>query len=345
MGWYQRVFWPILRRFDPEMAHEWTLTALALAQRWRVGQGLLRLVVGSRPSSPISLLGLTFPNALGVAAGFDKDSRVGPGLAALGFGHVEVGTLTPRPQVGNLRPRIFRLPPDGALINRMGFPNGGVTAALPRLQAWQDRDFVLGVSLGKQKETPLAEAAADYAQVMTAVYPHADYLAVNISSPNTPGLRELQGSGYLGQLLGTLQTANDRLAAKHAISRRPLLVKIAPDLSWAELDDILTTVLHHQVDGIIAVNTSLSREGLRHPHRSEAGGLSGRPLRQRSAEIIAYITRHTGGSLPIIGVGGVRTAADVQAKLDAGASLVQIYTGLVYEGPGIAGRILRALAR
>ncbi|MFQ5420308.1 MAG: quinone-dependent dihydroorotate dehydrogenase [Anaerolineae bacterium] len=345
MGWYQRLFWPALRRFDAETVHERTLTALALAQRWRLGRLGLRWLAGKRPSPPpISLFGLTFPNVLGIAAGFDKDVRVAAGLAALGFGHVEVGTLTPRPQAGNPRPRIFRLPDDAALINRMGFPNGGVKAALPRLQALHNRDFVLGVSLGKQKETPLADAVGDYVQVMTAVYPTADYLAVNISSPNTPGLRELQGSDYLGQLLRALHAENGRLAAAHAHSRRPLLVKIAPDLDWDELDEILTAVQDHQIDGVIATNTTLSRKGLRDSHRTESGGLSGRPLRRRSTEIIAHIIRQTGGKLPVIGVGGVQTVADVQEKLDAGASLVQVYTGLVYQGPGMAGQILRELA-
>lgn len=344
MDWYQRLFWPLLRRFDAESVHERTLLALALAFRFGLGRWVLRLLAGERPSTPVSLFGITFPNVLGIASGFDKDARVAPGLAALGFGHVEVGTLTPQPQSGNPRPRIFRLPEDRALINRMGFPNNGVAAAVPRLLGMRERDFVLGVSLGKQKETPLADAAGDYVEVMTAVYPYADYLAVNVSSPNTPGLRDLQGGDYLGHLLGRLRAENTRLAEVQSLSTRPLLVKIAPDLSWAELDTVLTAVLEHQIDGLIATNTTIDRQRLHSPNQSESGGLSGRPLRQRSTEIIAYINRQTQGKLPIIGAGGVQTATDVQAKLNAGASLVQIYTGLVYEGPGMAGRILRNLS-
>jgi dihydroorotate dehydrogenase len=286
---------------------------------------------------------LHFPNPVGMAAGFDKDARVVTGLAELGFGHIEVGTLTPRPQAGNPRPRIFRLPGDAALINRMGFPNGGVAAAVTRLQALAERprDYVLGVSLGKQKPTPLEEAAADYVAVMRAVYAYADYLAVNISSPNTPGLRELQGGRYLEQLLGALVGENRALAAGGR--PKPLWVKIAPDLAWADLDEILAALTAAEVDGIIATNTTLSREGLTGAARNETGGLSGRPLRRRSTEIIAYIHRQTGGRLPIIGVGGVATAADVREKLDAGAAVVQLYTSLIYGGPGLPGRILRAL--
>ncbi len=342
---YQYLIFPFLRRFDAETIHERTLAALELAQSWAGGRLILRLIAGRLPSRPQTLFGLTFPNVLGMAAGFDKDVRVVAGLARLGFGHIEVGTLTPRPQSGNPRPRIFRLPDDGAIINRMGFPNGGVIEALPRLQqlSQQKRSYVLGVSLGKQKETPLADAAADYVTVMQAVYPYADYLAVNISSPNTPGLRELQGGNYLSHLLGTLQQENETLAERHNLAVRPLLLKIAPDLTWVEVDEVVAAALEHQIAAIIATNTTLSRDNLTHPAQSESGGLSGLPLRQRSTEIIAYITRQTNGQLPIIGVGGIRTAADVQAKLDAGATLVQIYTGLVYSGPRMAGTILRQL--
>jgi dihydroorotate dehydrogenase len=284
---------------------------------------------------------------LGIAAGFDKDIRVATGLAALGFGHIEVGTLTPRPQAGNPRPRIFRLPQDGAIINRMGFPNGGVAAALPRLHrlAARPREFVLGMSLGKQKETPLADAAGDYIAVMQAVYAYADYLAVNISSPNTPGLRALQGGDYLGQLLAALVAENEALAQAKNVAKRPLFVKIAPDLTLAELDEVLTAVQDNQIDAIIATNTTIRREGLVSPNQHESGGLSGLPLRHQSTELIQHIHRQTNGRLPIIGVGGVRTVDDVQEKLDAGASLVQLYTGLVYEGPGLPGRLLREMAR
>ncbi|MCI0398317.1 MAG: quinone-dependent dihydroorotate dehydrogenase [Chloroflexi bacterium] len=344
MTLYKRIIFPLLRRLDAEQVHERTLAALELAQYTSFGHFLLRRLAGPIPRQPVHLFGLTFPNVLGVAAGFDKDARVAAGLALLGFGHVEAGTLTPQPQPGNPRPRLFRLPEDGALLNRMGFPNEGVAAAAPRLAklAQAGRTFVLGISLGKQKETPLAEAADDYLAVMRAVYPYADYLAINVSSPNTPGLRELQGGAYLDQLLADLAAENQALA--ETMAPRPLLLKIAPDLSWPELDDILAAAERRQISGIVATNTTTGRAGLRSPLREETGGLSGRPLATRSNEVIAYIHRQTRGRLPIIGVGGVFTAADAQARLDAGAALVQVYTGLVYEGPGMAGRILRGLA-
>lgn len=336
----------MLRRIEAETVHERTLWLLALAQGG-LGRPFLTKIAGQLSQNPIRFAGLTFPNVLGLAAGFDKDARAGAGLAALGFGHIEVGTLTPHPQTGNPRPRIFRLPADGAIINRMGFPNGGVAAAVPRLRqlASRPRSFVLGVSLGKQKETPLAEAAGDYMAVMQAVYPFADYLAVNISSPNTPGLRELQGGHYVGQLLGRLAAENESLSRAQNVAKRPLFVKIAPNLTLVELDEILTAVQNNQIDAIIATNTTISREGLTSPNKNESGGLSGLPLRRQSTKLIQHIYRQTNGRLPIIGVGGVRTADDVRAKLDAGASLVQLYTSLVYEGPGLPGRLLRELAQ
>lgn len=347
MTFYRQLLFPWLSRLEAEQVHEQTLALLEWAQRSPVGRAVLRLVAGPLPQRPVTAFGLAFPNVLGVAAGFDKDGRVAEGLAWLGFGHVEVGTLTPRPQVGNPRPRVFRLRRDGALINRLGFPNRGVEAVVPRLRALAQnkRNPILGVSLGKQKETPLAGAASDYVAVMRAVYPYADYLAVNISSPNTPDLRALQGGEYLRRLLASLQAENTALASSYSLVKRPLLVKIAPDLTWPEVDEIMTAAQDNDVGGIIATNSTTSRESLVDPLRREEGGLSGQPLAGRSNEIIAYITRQTNGRLPVIGVGGVRTAADVQAKLDAGACLAQLYTGLIYEGPGIAGRILRQLEK
>ena len=346
MTWYEQYIFPLLRRTDAETAHDRTVRALARAQSHPAGRAFLRRLAGELPHQPVQLFGLTFPNVLGIAAGFDKDAQVAEGLALLGFGHVEVGTLTPWPQPGNPKPRVFRLPEDGALINRMGFPNGGVVRALPRLRALAEgqRPFILGISLGKQKETPLAEAADDYRLLMRAVYPYADYLAINISSPNTPGLRDLQGGNYLAYLLGELTAENEVLAQKHGVGKRPLLVKIAPDLTPAELEEMLDAIQSAGIDGLIATNTTLKRDGLNNSLQMEQGGLSGRPLRQRSREVVAAIARQTGGRLPIIGVGGVRTADDAQAMLDAGAALVQLYTGLVYEGPGLAGRILRVFS-
>ena len=344
---YSRLVFPALSRLDPETAHDRTLAALEMAQSNQAGRSVLKALAGTIPDKPVNIGSLRFPNALGVAAGFDKDARVAAGLALLGFGHIEVGTLTPRPQAGNPRPRIFRLPSDGALINRMGFPNGGVEAAVPRLRelAESPRDFVVGVSLGKQKETDLANAVNDYVTVMRAVYPYSDYLAVNISSPNTPGLRELQGGRYLEELLRGLGEENGRMAAANKTAARPMWVKVAPDLALAELDEILSTLLGVGIDGIIIANTTLARDGLLDPAQAEAGGLSGHPLRSRSTTLIAHVHRQTGGALPIIGVGGVTTAADVREKLDAGASVVQLYTAMVYHGPGLAGRILRDLNR
>lgn len=343
---YRRLVFPVLSQIDPETAHERTLSLLEYGQS-RVGRPFLQALVRKIPTQPVTVMGLTFPNVLGMAAGFDKEVRVAAGLAVLGFGHVEVGTLTPRPQAGNPRPRIFRLLRDRALINRMGFPNEGVETAVPRLKALarQPRRFVLGVSLGKQKETPLADAVHDYVTVMQAVYPYADYLAVNISSPNTPGLRDLQGGDYLGHLLRTLMGEGQKLAYQYQISPRPLLVKIAPDVSWTELNEMVALVMEAGIDGIIATNTTLSREGLMDGAQAETGGLSGRPLSERSTAVIAHIHQETNGRLPIIGVGGIFTAEDVRTKLAAGASLVQLYTALIYEGPTLPGQLLRDLAR
>lgn len=342
---YKNLIWPVLSNLDAETVHEQTLSALQLAQLTLPGRIMLRQIAGRIPKKPVELFGLTFPNVVGMAAGFDKDVRVAEGLAELGFGHIEVGTLTPKPQKGNPHPRIFRLKEDHALINRMGFPNGGVEKAVPRLNriANKKRSYVLGVSLGKQKETPLAEAVNDYLSVMRQVHTNSDYLVINISSPNTPGLRELQGGNYLGNLLKALRRETAVLADQHKTHQRPLLVKIAPDLSHAELDEILTATLDENMDGIIATNTTLSREGLRSRSKGEAGGLSGLPLTEKSTEIIRHIHRETNGRLPIIGVGGIRTANHIKEKLDAGASLVQLYTGLVYEGPGLVGKMLRNL--
>lgn len=336
----------MLRCFDAESVHDWTVRWLEYSQEKTLGRSLLRMIAGDYPMRPVELFGLTFPNELGVAAGFDKDIRIVKGLSLLGFGHIEVGTLTPDPQKGNPRPRIIRLPEDRAIINRMGFPNCGVAEAVGRLQTFynsQNRPIV-GVSLGKQKDTSFSDAASDYRQVMETVYPFADYLAVNVSSPNTPGLRGLQDRRYLWDLLAPLMNDNQDLAKKHGINTRPVLLKIAPDLTWQQLDTILEAVEEYGISGIIATNTTLARNFLTSAGRDEIGGLSGRPLSKRSDEIIQYIYKKTSGKLPIIGVGGIFTVEDVVAKLEAGASLVQIYTGLVYEGPGMAGGILRLLS-
>jgi dihydroorotate dehydrogenase len=346
MSFYSQFVYPYLQRMDAEVAHDRAIEALEHAQAWAVGRAMLRGLAGEVSSRPVRAFGVDFPNVLGVAAGFDKDVRVSRGLACLGFGHVEVGTLTPRPQGGNPKPRVFRLAEDHALINRMGFPNGGVEAALPRLiRLWatKGRRFRIGVSLGKQKETPLEDAARDYVAVMERVLPYADYLAVNISSPNTPGLRALQGGDYLGALLRELRTENLRLSAAQHVEPRPLLVKIAPDLTPDEVGTIVDVAIEQGMAGIIATNTTRSREGLSSPLRDQEGGMSGAPLKAMSTNTVARIAHRAQGRLVIIAVGGVSSGADVQEKLDAGAKLVQMYTGLVYEGPGVAGRVLRDL--
>ncbi len=331
---------------DPESAHDRTLAALDLAQRTGMGRNLLSRIAGEVPEEPVQLLGLTFPNVIGVAAGFDKDVKAVAGLAQLGFGHIEVGTITPRPQAGNPKPRVYRLPADSAIINRMGFPNCGMEVAIERLSKLQsaDRRYVLGVSLGKQKDTPLELAAEDYKAVLRSVFPYADYLAVNVSSPNTLELRYLQGQKYLGDLLGALATENALQASRNRIAPRALLVKIAPDLTRTELNDILQAVSDNEIAGVIATNTTVNRDGLQDKNHDQTGGLSGKPLASRSLDIIKLIARETAGRLPIIAVGGIQTASDVNVRLDAGASLVQIYTALVYEGPGLVGRLLRELS-
>jgi dihydroorotate dehydrogenase len=290
----------------------------------------------------VSAFGLTFPNPVGLAAGYDKDARAWRALSCLGFGHVEVGTVTPEPQPGNPLPRIFRLPADRGLINRMGFPSRGADYVLPRLRGPRPGGMVLGVNIGKQKETPLERAAGDYEALIDKLAPGADYMVVNISSPNTPQLRRLQTRQFIEELL----TRVDRRRAqqRQRLGRPlPVLVKLAPDLSDAELDGALEAVQRSNMDGVIATNSTIARPHLASPHAGEAGGLSGAPLTRRSTEVVARIHALTGGRLPVIGVGGVFDAGDVQAKLDAGAVLVQVYTGLIYGGPSLVRRILRGL--
>lgn len=342
---YSEIIFPLLVKVDAERAHDQTLRLLELGQKSRAGRYVLRRIAGKVPKKETIVCGLTFQNVIGVAAGFDKNARVVTGLASLGFGHVEVGTLTPKPQTGNPKPRIFRLRSDKAIINRMGFPNDGSSDVVSRLKRNTEGNggIVLGVSIGKQKETPISEAVRDYIEIMQEVYPYADYLAVNISSPNTPGLRDLHHPTYLDDLLRTLVSRSVELASQSEIQRRPIFVKISPDLTWEELDSVLDISMKNSIDGLIATNTTIERSDLVDSSAREAGGLSGRPLAKRSTEIIAYIDRRLHGALPIIGVGGIFSAGDVREKMEAGASLVQVYTSLVFEGPGIAGRITRDL--
>ncbi len=286
--------------------------------------------------SEIERFGLKFANPLGLAAGFDKNGIAADQLASLGFGFVEVGTVTYEPQPGNPKPRMFRLPEDQGLINRLGFNNEGAVAVAERLKTI-NRRCVVGVNIGKNKDVPNEDATENYLKSFDLVYPVADYVAVNISSPNTPNLRELQKADNLEELLGALTARNTELG------RKPLLVKIAPDLTEAEIEAIVDICLRHEIDGIIATNTTISRTGLR-SDIDETGGLSGKPLEKRSNDVISTIYRYSKGKLPIIGVGGIFTAEDAFAKIAAGASLIQAYTGFVYGGPTFAGDVTVGLA-
>lgn len=332
---------PILFRLPPEEAHHLTLALLHLAGRLPPIGRLLIALLGA-PKKPVSLLGLEFANPVGLAAGYDKDGLAWRGLACLGFGHIEVGTVTLQPQAGNPPPRLFRLPSEQALINRMGFPSQGAQAVLPRLGGKRPGGMILGANLGKNKDTPLEGAAREYQELTRLFAPSADYLAINVSSPNTPGLRGLQRRQELERLLS--QVAEERRRQELILEKRiPVLVKLAPDLTDQELDDALEAVAFTGIDGVIASNTTLNRDGINHPGRNEAGGLSGAPLRTASTKMVHHIHQRTAGKLPIIAAGGIMSADDALQKLEAGARLVQIYTGLVYNGPGLVKQIVANL--
>ena len=305
--------------------------------------GLFRALFSYRnPVLERELFGLKFPNPVGLAAGFDKDARLIDELSNLGFGFVEIGTITPKAQPGNPMPRLFRLPKDQSLINRMGFNNGGATAAVERLKR-RKSGIIVGGNIGKNKATPNDRADEDYLACFRQLFDHVDYFVVNVSSPNTPNLRDLQEKEPLKALLSRLQKENDQQA-----KRKPILLKIAPDLTNEQLDDVVEIVMDTRIDGVIATNTTISREGLSTAEQQVnaigAGGLSGRSVRRRSTEVIRYLHTKSGGRFPIIGVGGIFTAKDALEKLRAGAALVQVYTGFVYEGPAMVKRINRVLA-
>ncbi|MGM1058057.1 quinone-dependent dihydroorotate dehydrogenase [Saccharothrix sp. Mg75] len=324
---------------DAERVHETTLGLLAAVSP-------AAKVVKRRPALRRTVFGVTFPNPVGLAAGLDKNGRALPAWGALGFGFVEVGTVTRHPQPGNPGPRLFRLRGSDAIINRMGFNNDGAQALADRLDRLGPLSVPLGISLGKSKVTPVEEAVEDYRASLRALYRHGDYFAINISSPNTPGLRSLQDRGALTELLSGLDEAARELAGP--APRKPILVKIAPDLTDEAIGEVLEVCAAHDVSGLIATNTTLSRDGLAPADRAlahEAGGLSGRPLTERAREVVRFVSRQTDGKLPIIGVGGIASADDAERMLDAGASLLQVYTGFIYEGPGLVRRINRALAR
>ncbi len=333
---------PFLFGLDAEAAHDLTLGALARLQN-TPAQCLWQ---GSRIDDPVELAGLKFPNRVGLAAGLDKNGRCIDGLGAMGFGFIEVGTVTPKPQPGNPKPRIFRLPQAHALINRLGFNNEGLQAFVANVQranSFRAAGGVLGLNIGKNAATPIESAADDYLLGLDAVYPHADYVTVNISSPNTKNLRELQGDAALDALLGALQQR--RLQLQEATRCRvPMFVKIAPDLDAEQVDSIAETLRRQQIDGVIATNTTLERSAVQGlPHADEAGGLSGAPVLQASNRVIRQLRAALGPGYPIIGVGGVMSAEDARSKLDAGADLVQIYTGLIYLGPALVPACAAAL--
>ncbi|MCG3189558.1 MAG: Dihydroorotate dehydrogenase (quinone) [Burkholderiaceae bacterium] len=333
---------PFLFGLDAEQAHELTLDAIGLLQ----GTPLQRLWSQPRVDDPVQLLGLTFPNRIGLAAGLDKNGRCIDGLGAMGFGFVEVGTVTPKAQPGNPKPRLFRLPRAHALINRMGFNNDGLAAFVAHVQrarTFRQRGGVLGLNIGKNAATPIERAAGDYLLGLDAVYPHADYVTVNVSSPNTSNLRSLQGDAALDTLLEALVARRAKLARAQG-RRVPVLLKIAPDLDQAQVRLIAAAVQRHGIDGVIATNTTVARDAVRGlPHADEAGGLSGAPVAESSNRVIGWLRTALGPGLAIIGVGGVLSGADACAKLDAGADLVQLYTGLIYKGPALVGECARAL--
>ena len=326
---------PLVFQLSPETAHNITLRSLKILNALK----LTKLIFGKRINKPITIMGLNFPNSVGLAAGMDKNAECINGLAALGFGFIEVGTVTPRPQSGNPKPRLFRLPAAQAVINRMGFNNEGVDKLIENVENANYRG-ILGINIGKNFDTPLDKAVDDYLICLQKVYTYADYVTINISSPNTQGLRQLQKGDELDRLLIALKEAQQQLATKHN-KYVPLLVKIAPDLSKAEVISIAEKLLAHKIDGVIATNTTLSRDGVEMlPHSKEAGGLSGAPLSGRATEVIQQLSAALNNKIPIIAAGGVMSAADAQDKFNAGASLVQIFTGLIYQGPGLIKEII-----
>jgi dihydroorotate dehydrogenase len=332
---------PFLFGLDPEHAHEVTLGTLARLQN----TPLQCTWSQARVSDPVTVAGLQFPNRVGLAAGLDKNGRCIDGLAAMGFGFIEVGTVTPKAQPGNPKPRMFRLPQANALINRLGFNNDGLDAFLANVRRarFRQQGGILGLNIGKNAATPIERAVDDYLLCLDGVYPHADYVAVNISSPNTKNLRALQSDEALDALLGAVQKRRTALARQHG-RRVPVFVKIAPDLDAAQIEAIAASLQRHRIDGVIATNTTIARDAVQHlPHGKEAGGLSGAPVFEASNRVIAQLRAALGPAYPIIGVGGVLSAADAQAKIAAGANLVQIYTGFIYKGPALVEAAARAL--
>lgn len=342
MSIYKRIIKPLFFRLSPERAHYFAMDLLQACTRVPGGKSLLRSMYSPRRKpSPVRIAGLEFAHPIGLAAGFDKDARWVDALECLGFSFVEIGTVTPLAQPGNEQPRLFRLPQDEALINRMGFNNGGAAAAAERLRRRKGR-VIIGGNIGKNKITPNEEATLDYIKAFDALHHVVDYFVVNVSSPNTPGLRALQEKEPLQQLLQTLQAKNKSLQKP-----RPIFLKIAPDLTDEQLQDVVEIVLNTELTGVIATNTTIDRSTLRTAAQEVeaigAGGLSGKPLTKRSTEVVRFLAQKAQGRFHIIGVGGIQTAADAREKLEAGASLVQVYTGFIYEGPSIVRNICEGL--
>jgi dihydroorotate dehydrogenase len=326
-----------LFKLDPEIAHDVALKGLAA-----LGPGAALLGAGADRAEARTVFGIEFPNPVGLAAGLDKNGDYIDGLAALGFGFLEIGTVTPRPQPGNPKPRLFRLQDREAIINRLGFNNGGLERLLRNVEKASFRG-VLGINIGKNFDTPIERAADDYLACLDAVYERASYVTVNISSPNTKNLRDLQSAGMLDQLLAGIMARRGALAQRHGATK-PILVKVAPDLDDAQIDAIAAAALRHGIDGLIATNTTVSRDEIAgHAQAVEAGGLSGKPLLSRSTGVLAKLSNALGGKVPLIGVGGILSGEDARTKITAGASLVQVYTGFIYRGPGLIASCRRAL--
>ena len=334
---YRLLIRPILFQFDPEKVHHFTFSLIRFLHRIPfVGTLINSYYEVKSPKLEREVFGLKFKNPVGLAAGFDKDAKLYNELSNFGFGFIEIGTLTPKPQDGNPKKRLFRLQEDSAIINRMGFNNGGVEEAIMRLK--KNKGVLIGGNIGKNKITPNEEAVNDYVICFEALFDYVDYFVVNVSSPNTPNLRELQEKEPLKALLNTLQNLNLKKDKP-----KPIILKIAPDLTNEQLLDIIEIVNETKIAGVIASNTTISRDGLESANKSETGGLSGKPLTNRSTEVIRFLSEKSNKSFPIIGVGGIHSAKDALEKLDAGASLVQLYTGFIYEGPKLINKINKAL--
>ncbi len=333
---YKLLIRPLLFLFDPEKVHHFTFSLIRFLNKIGFGPIFKSLYEVNNPKLEREVFGLKFKNPVGLAAGFDKDAKLYQELSNLGFGFIEIGTLTPKPQEGNPKKRLFRLKADSAIINRMGFNNGGVEEAVLRLK--KNKGVLIGGNIGKNKVTPNENAVDDYTICFEALFPYVDYFVVNVSSPNTPNLRELQDKEPLTKLLQTLQNLNNEKP-----TQKPILLKIAPDLTDEQLLDIIDIVKETKIAGVIATNTTISREGLQSENKVEVGGLSGKPLTKRSTEVIRFLSEKSNKAFPIIGVGGIHSAQDALEKLEAGASLVQLYTGFIYEGPQLIKEINKAL--